>query len=262
MGEGGGGILRSFDFCDLLTSLCLCSVCVQLVQESYPGLLDSSRPQKVEIFVPLGQQSGSTTSTTTSDNITERDDLDISLGLPGGAVLPPPDLALSGQPLGTVMLANHLTSSSWRTGEVVSPTRRFSNISWGTGEITTSSRKPSDIDSHPRGPTSLTSPTVNDVVDPSWRPNGTSCSPGKGTDPVQVSKVSEASWEVLSKFSTTSHRLSIQQDLSDPHLKLVPLWECLQVLSLHAHACRCTCSCTMYIHVMCMHIVPLPLILD
>ena len=50
------------------------------------------------------------------------------------------------------------------------------------------------------------------------------------TPPLSVTpKLSDHSWEVLSKYSTTSNRLSIQQDQSDPHYNLVPLWECLQV---------------------------------
>jgi len=42
----------------------------------------------------------------------------------------------------------------------------------------------------------------------------------------------ESSWEVLSRLSSTSHRLSIRQDQSNPCSKLVPLWECLQVRCL------------------------------
>ena len=200
----------------LFIDFCVC-VCVQLVEEGYPGLVDSSRPQKVEIFVPLGEQSGSLSSVT-SENITERDDFDLSL--PGCPVLSPHDIPSSGQPLGAVFSSNHMISPSWRTGEVTSPIR-FSNP--------TSSRKPSDIDSYPWGLGNMTGPTLNDVVSSLWRPNGMSSSPVKCNEPLHVS---EASWEVLSKFSTTSHRLSIQQDLSDPHHKLVPLWECLQVLSM------------------------------
>ena len=41
--------------------------------------------------------------------------------------------------------------------------------------------------------------------------------------------LSEHSWEVVSKYSSTSNRLSILQDQSDPDYDLVPLWECLQV---------------------------------
>lgn len=202
----------------------------------YPGLLDSSRPQKVEIFVPLAQQSGSVMSAA-SENVPDGDNFDLSLGLPGGPSSPQ-DISPSSHPLGNV------TSSSWKGGEVTtSPI-----LSWRPGEVTTSSRKPSDVDdSPPQGPRNNTSPPQgrsdlvspprrtsdvcrpSDVVNSPRRPNDTSRSSGKSSDPQQMSKLSEASWEVLSKFSSTSHRLSIRQDLSDPHHKLVPLWECLQV---------------------------------
>lgn len=43
--------------------------------------------------------------------------------------------------------------------------------------------------------------------------------------------LSDYSWEIVSKYSTTSNRLSILQDQSDPNYDLVPLWECLQVCS-------------------------------
>lgn len=205
--------------------------------------------------MPLGQQYGSTTSTT-SENFPDGDHFDLSLGLPGGAASPQ-DIPSSSHPLGAILSGNHVANSSGKAGEVTSPPRRFSDVttlSWKPGEVSTSSRKPSDNDSPPEGLSSLTSPLqipsdlasppqrTNDVISPPRRLSDLMRSPqmssssGKGSDPRHVSKLSETSWEVLSKFSSTSHRLSIQQDLSDPQHNLVPLWECLQVyMYLQAH---------------------------
>ena len=203
---------------------------MQLVKDGYPGLLDSSRPQKVEIFVPLCHKPGSFTSTM-SDNIPENDNLDLSLGRPGTPVFALQDMSPK-LPLGAVLSGNHMNSSSWRAEEAISPSQRCNSLSCGSGDVATAcapSRRFSEVDSHrPRRNSHKAGCTRNDAM----RYNGTSNSPGNLREPVH-GKFSETSWEVLSRYSTTSHRLSIQQDLSDPHHTLVPLWECLQVSNTH-----------------------------
>ena len=63
------------------------------------------------------------------------------------------------------------------------------------------------------------SPSIGDVTSPV----ATNESPSPSQQSVN------SSWEILSKHSTTSTRLSLVQDASSPQYYLVPLWECLQV---------------------------------
>lgn len=58
-----------------------------------------------------------------------------------------------------------------------------------------------------------------------------------GSPPLsQMSDHSE--WEVISKHSTTSTRLSMRVDLVSPQTHLIPLWECLQV-TWHSYHLLC-----------------------
>lgn len=134
-----------------------------------------------------------------------------------------------------------LSNSPRKSRDLSSPSiaghsRRSTNVDHSSPTITILPRRTHDIASPPGILRSISAPPVrqNDAIGPLRRLSQVLASPiaspsGRGSDSNQISKISEASWEVLSKLSTTSHRLSIQQDLSDPNHKLVPLWECLQV---------------------------------
>lgn len=171
------------------------------MEELYPGLLDSSRPQKVEVFVPLNHKA-------VPEEVTS--ELEDSL--------------------------NHFSPLNTETAEkiagVTPPKGQSAGLSNGEVEQRHSpfvGQSPSQSINFLRRINETDVQTHHQVATP---PNDVATPPVNMTPPLSAPArpFSEHSWEVLSRYSTTSNRLSILQDQSDPEYDLVPLWECLQVL--------------------------------
>jgi hypothetical protein len=219
----------------------------------YPGLLDSSRPQKVEIFVPFSHK------LVTSDPLFEvKEDVfddsgEYPIATPSQQVamaspIIEEDRAAKSAPIiegeqasrgGNQRVLSHslprdaklsvrkpkppsVTSHSVSTlpSDVITSHSLAGNGSRRIGRNTSSSSSGHIADLFRRLGEGSHSPLL-DVTPPCGRSPPLSSSRG--------AMLSEHSWEVISKYSSTSNRLSILQDQSDPDYDLVPLWECLQV---------------------------------
>lgn len=104
----------------------------------------------------------------------------------------------------------------------------------GSG-MTEETSDPSDLElSNDPPPTMLpisdSSHSTNDATASNHQPTANQQTTGE--TPSLSKHGSDQSWEVLSKHSTTSTRLTMRQDGSSPDHQLIPLWECLQVQSL------------------------------
>ncbi len=183
-------------------------MCIQVLNDLYPQLLDSSRPQKVEIFVPLNH------------------DL-IVASVVGGINGSGSDLEESSDPLqggcGSHQPASPL-AALYSSSNSNSPLLKI------IGDMSASGATPPSGSQNPLYAASSPTKTSGSDGSPS-SPHSTASPPtnGHGGGGGRPAKLSDHSWEVVSRYSTTSNRLSILQDSSNPQYNLVPLWECLQV---------------------------------
>jgi len=206
---------------------------MQLLQEVYPGLLDSSRPQKVEIFVPFNHKlvASDPLPQVREDEVfgsgdddqqpNHHDNHHVIASASPDSNTPPSILGGSspmlpaGQGSGasqSVTTPPSVLGGSGSTGVNVAPGQG------GQGPSHQSSSSSSSSGGH--------------IADLFRRLGEGAASPLGITPPSSRGALfSDHSWEVVSKYSTTSNRLSILQDQSDPDYDLVPLWECLQVYS-------------------------------
>lgn len=226
---------------------------MQLLESVYPSLLDPSRPQKVEVFVPLSHTldvAEPLPQTEGSDDL-EANDLEESAESPfatdsksaspshkhglnengpsseRNGILP----LLEPGENGTEPPSELGEEKSMPPSEVSDPPMLGQNANhlFMEGSGTPPSLLGQSLVSSPSSGTGFLHRRVSDGI--SVTPLVTTPSPSLAT---RAAKLSDHSWEVVSKYSTTSNRLSILQDQSDPDYNLIPLWECLQVY-YHRH---------------------------
>lgn len=240
---------------------------MQLLEEVYPGLLDASRPQKVEVFVPLNYMTGSTELSSPRAHLSSPQ---AHLSSPQAQLLSPAedqeDIALSAEkaedhdsPFVTASKSPASSSPSPHLHSVATPPNGVTSSSSSSNTVPLSRRGTTSSASGTTPPSVLqrsgTAPSALRLATSSSAGCSSSTSPSilglSETAPFQgqgsgvfrkisdaspssitssrVAKLSDHSWEMVSKYSNTSNRLSIQQDQCDPEYSLVPLWECLQV---------------------------------
>lgn len=206
---------------------------MQLLEEVYPGLLDPSRPQKIEVFVPLNHKAVATDIAVPESEDQESSDQSSPLQQPASFNHSSPIRAA------TYPKSRYPSSPSHRFTGTTPPSAASSSSGQVQSETT-----------HPSERSGATSPSIlrlSGTTGSMGRQSGATPfsgqdsylrklsdtqlgSPPSATPPYsRAAKLSDHSWEVVSKFSGTSNCLSVLQDQSDPDYDLVPLWECLQV---------------------------------
>ena len=232
---------------------------MQLLEKVYPGLLDSTRPQKVEVFVPVSNktvpaqampqaasQVPGARSLEAGALSEEPLEAEPQKAGPSGAEL------LKAGPSGVesleadtdVFVEPSQDEATPSQSETTPPQERTTSPPQSVIVPSTNGATPPNNDpSCENTPPSVLGENDTPSPSPTRRKENSSSSSGQIADhfrkmssPVETTPtsgrsalLSDYSWEVVSKYSTTSNRLSILQDQSDPNYDLVPLWECLQV---------------------------------
>lgn len=204
-----------------------------LLQECYPGLLDSLLPQKVEIFVPFNHK------LVTSDPLPQGK-TDEVFGFSGESAPPettPPEPIPSSvhgvtrsQSLGNSPFVLVGSERNRYKGQALRHSSLNASTNADDGGLSTPphSQGATLPATNRVGPHSSSSSSSGGHIADLFRKLGEGSGSPLGATPPASRMLSDHSWEVVSKYSTTSNRLSILQDLSDPDYDLVPLWECLQ----------------------------------